>query len=153
MEPSRRSSLFGEVVWENMKRIIQLLWSSNCKHLQISRLIKEKNDFNHISVAQINEVSFNIKGLSSEIMLLFFIPLIASLHLFGICSLDLLEGSADIVMEGYEASSGSIRRDGGRVKHPSLCNFCYSSHLLLLQLLALSSTWRFGLDNTLWVII
>ena len=104
--------------------------------MQIGRPIKEK-DFNHISVVQINEVSFNIKGLSLEIMLLFFIPLIVSLHLFGIFSPDLLEGSEDIVMEGYEASSGSIRRNGGRVKHPSLCNFCYSSHLRLLWLLAL----------------
>lgn len=82
-----------------------------------------------------------MKRLPAEIMLLFFIPLIVSLHLFGVCSLEApLEGSAGILREAFETSLGSIRGNRGRVKHPSLCNFCCSSYLLLLWLLALSST-------------
>lgn len=85
------------------------------------------------------EVNFKIIGLSLEIMLLFSYPHWQSPFYLEIFSPDLLEGSADIVMEGYEASSGSVRRWRRRVKHSSLCNFCYSS-LTSPVALALSST-------------
>lgn len=68
-------------------------------------LQKKKSDLSLI--AQISEVNFIIKRLPVEIMLLFFILLIVSLHLFLVCSQDtLLEGSLDILNEGFETSLG-----------------------------------------------